>query len=158
MKLRNFWIVVLLLLIIFSGILRSQVGLVFTSIIQWAFEIVNIDYESLENSMGQFAKDGSANSGLGIFGYYFTYLCLHFCLIHVLFYDVVKVRNRLIIILSLLTFGLGSLSLVFKILELDQVSRFFYSYFLILTGRPLILFLIEGGGFIYKYVDTNLSD
>ena len=150
---RSVKVVCMVILIILTGVFKNHVAHLFTVPLSFTLESIGMSYESLEKSLSFLAKDKDISFGLGIFFYYGIYLLLHFSLIHFLFQRSPVVRNNLMLVLLLLVIGLGVLTIIFKTIGLTDVGSAMYYMFNQLVGRPLILFLVEGGGLIYESIN-----
>lgn len=155
MKLRRLYIIFLVIIIIAVGILKNQVGALYSVPIVFLFSALGLDYASLNQSLSVFARDGILNGGLGVFFYYPTYLLFHFALIHNIFYDNPILKKKLIYTLTIVVFGVGLITAVAKILDFNDFYDIAKGYFELIVARPLILFLIEGGGMIYQFVENS---
>lgn len=154
---KNTLVILLVVLIALTGIFRHYVGLFFTTPLEFIINGLGGNYEKLEGSLDFLAKDGEVNSGLGIFFYYGTYVVLHFFLIAVLFRNEKKLKIYLIVLVSILVVGTGVLTITFKLVGLLEAGTIMHNWFEELAGRPLILFLIEGGGLLYQQVDQYFT-
>ncbi len=145
---------VFVVLIVVSGIFSNQISIFYTEIfIKPIFNLFHLDYASLERSFDFLAQDDSIDFGLGKFGYFGTYLLLHIGLISSLFKR--KVRTTLILLLLFLVIGSGLLTVIFKVVEFDSAGSLTFEVFDQLVGRPLILFLVEGGGWLLEYLSDK---
>lgn len=86
---------------------------------------------------------------LGWFLYYPSYFFLHILFIYLLFSNNIKIRNLVIIGLSLFVFILVFGSFFFTYIGYEEVGYFFRMQFKKIFGLPFILLSIEGGRILY---------
>lgn len=154
-SIRKLYVVCFVILIITTGMLWSYIGALYTVPLAYLLGVFNINQELILDRLSFLARDGSLDQGIGIFLYYPTYLFLHFGLIHNLFYHNKRLKKKLILTLGSVVVGLAFLILLFKALDLMYWFNISRKYFNLLVARPLILFLIEGGGMIYEKVEQS---
>ncbi|MEO9803690.1 MAG: hypothetical protein ABJF04_10605 [Reichenbachiella sp.] len=90
--------------------------------------------------------------------YYPTYFLLHVLFIFFLFKKQKKVRNSLIIGLTLLIFILLASILLGRFLDLFWLSNMSWVLFRKLFGLPFILLAIEGGRILYSDLTKRLAE
>ncbi|MFY0626284.1 MAG: hypothetical protein JXR07_08320 [Reichenbachiella sp.] len=150
---RKLSVIIFVGLIVFTGIFKFHVSMFYTVPLSFLIELIGIDYQELERSLAFIANDCSVEYGLGMIFYFGTYLLLHFGLIHFLFKESFLLKRSLMIILTVSIVGLGVITVIFKFTGLMVAGTVTYALFNQLVGQPLILFLVEGGGLLYEYID-----
>jgi hypothetical protein len=157
MNIRKILIPFFIILIVLSGIFRNYVSLFYSQYIEWLFDKLNWNYLALIENLTFITNDGLIEFGLGAFCYFGTYLILHFGLIYCLFFNSSKIWKSLMITLASAVIGFGLLTILLKVLELNTLGKLSYTIFGNLIGQPIVLFLVEGGGSIYQYIEKRLS-
>lgn len=145
----------LIALIILIGIFKNYVTRFFNQIIDFSISFFNVSRQEIEESLLFITDDSSMELGLGIIFFYFTYLFMHYLLINFLFIDHLKICNLLIWALLISVIGLAFLTVIFKLSGLTQLGIITFDLFRQLAAKPLILFLVEGGGLIFKNLEQK---
>lgn len=144
---------IVLILIVVYGFFRIKVRIFFANVLSDILILFGIDPLLIVANLSDFAKSAENIDGiLGWIIYYPTYFLLHITFIFLLFRNQVKVRNYLIIGLTVLIFLLVAFSLIGKLTGLNMLYQVSYDAFQKLFGLPFILLFIEGGRILYKDV------
>jgi hypothetical protein len=140
--------VFILLSILAYGMFKEYAKEFFTRISGYIVDIETINSFlnklSLRSDWDEFA--------VGFLIYYPTYLLLHILFIYVLFYNRIKIRNWLIIGLTVFVIIDIGLIIVFKELNFYLLYKICYTLFQQLFGLPFILLVIEGGRHLFKEI------
>ncbi len=156
---RSFLVVIIVVLIITVGIFGNHLASFYTiHVIQPLFNFFSIDYFKVESKFLFATMDGKVRSGLGVFLYYGTYLVLHLTLIRVAFFSDKYIYRVLMIGLISMVFFLATLAMILKYFEFHFFGNYVKSMFHSIIAKPLILFLIEGSGLVYKYVNKMFDE
>lgn len=158
MKPRKFQVILFVGLIIFTGIFKNYVAELSTVPISYILDFLGFSHDALEKSLSFIANDKQIKFGLGVFFYYGLYVCLHLFLIHFLFQSTPIVKKNLTILLLLLVIGLGMMTIILKSIGFSDAGFVTYYMFNELVGRPLILFIVEGGGLIYESIENAFEN
>jgi hypothetical protein len=156
-KYNNVIAIALTLLIVFTGFFKFYLEIPFDWFLRHLLAFIGISYENLDSFLSSLANDGDLDFSLGIFGYYLLYLALHLLLIEALFRDNLKLKRALKRILISLILLLVVGVFCAKYFGFKLIGNIMYDYYRKIVGRPLILFLIEGGGLIYNQVEKEIT-
>lgn len=149
---------VILLLILFYGIFKIKVLKVLAPVAEFKFKLFVVDTTKFELSLNSATKQTEMiDHTLGWFLYYPSYFLLHVVFIMLLYKRNLKVRNFLILVLSVLIGSLIGGIFFFRLVGLNEVAGIFLGLFRRLFGLPFILLAIEGGRVLYNDV-VKLSE
>lgn len=147
---------IVLILIIVYGFFRIKVRIFFADSLSDLLNLIGIDPSLIISKLSDFAESPEKIHGiLGWIIYYPTYFLLHITFIFLLFRNQIKVRNYLMLGLTVLIFLLVAFSLIGKLTDINLLYQVSYDAFQKLFGLPFILLFIEGGRILYKDVMGN---
>lgn len=147
----------LVIIIIGLGIFKNHVSVFYTEIFQFFFGLFNVSYEEFEGKFTFLPNDKNLQYGIGVIFFAPTYLLVHLLLIYSLFYkSIVLVKYLSLGLIGLVTL-MALLTIIFKYFGFIELGTYFHDMFDNLIAKPLILFMVEGGGIIYQYVDKKLN-
>jgi hypothetical protein len=147
----------LVIIIISLGIFKYHISILYTDIFKLILDLLNVSYSKIESRFMFLSKDKDIIYGIGAIFFAPTYLLFHLLLIYSLFYKSIGLVRYLSIGLVGVVCLVAMLTIIFKYFGFIELGTYFHDMFDNLIAKPLILFMVEGGGIIYQYVDKKLN-